>query len=307
MSQEIVTGQILKSLSHATAEVVAKVAPSVVSVSSAMHGHRGSGVVWSSDGYIVTCSHVIRRGVAVKVGLREGRSLDAKVVGQDPYSDVALLQIEGESPKPIELGDSENLKVGQFVLALAKPFRRRPGATSGMITSVGVTLRGWRERSMENLIVTDARLNPGYSGGPLVDVSGRMIGVNTAYVWSRGIAVPVGTVKRIADGLAREGKIKRAYLGITSDTIPFPQEIAEKPEISQDGGVMVLSVQKDSAAKRAGLVLGDIIVKFNEKPAKSAYDLPRLLTAEVIGTETKLRILRAEKLKELTVTPTARA
>jgi len=308
MSQAIVPLQILKSLSDAIAELVGKVAPSVVSVSSVMHGHRGrgTGVIWNNDGHIVTCSHVIGRPDAVKIGLVDGGSFDAKVVGQDPYSDVALLKIKGNSFKPIELGDSENLKVGQFVITLAKPFRIQPGATSGTITSVGVSLRSWRGMTMESLIVTDARLNPGYSGGPLVDVSGRMIGLNTAYIWSRGIAVPINAVKDIAERLAREGKVKRAYLGVTSSTIPLPQDIATQAEVKQDGGVIVLSVETNSPAKKAGLTLGDIIVKFDEKPVTSVYDLPRLLTEEAIGKETKLSILRGEKLKELTITPKAR-
>jgi len=156
---------------------------------------------------------------------------------------------------------------------------------------------------MENIIVTDARLNPGYSGGPLVDVSGRMIGLNMAYVWSRGIAVPVSTVKSIADRLARGGKIKRAYLGLTLNAIPLPREIAAQTQISQDEGIIVLSVEADSSAKRAGLALGDVIVKFDEKPVTSVYGLSRLLTEDVIGKETQLWILRGEKLMELTVTP----
>lgn len=306
MSSTIPPLQILESLSNATTEVIKKVAPSMVSVSSGIHAHRGSGVVWSPDGYIVTCSHVVGRRGAVKVGLTEGSSFDAKVVGWDPYSDVALLKIEKGELTPIELGDSENLKVGQFVLSLAKSFSRQPRATSGMISSVGVSLRRWGGVTMENVIATDAPLNPGYSGGPLVDVSGRMIGLNAAYIWSRGIAVPVSTVKNVTYRLASEGKIRRAYLGITSNTIQLPQEIATQADISQEGGVIVFSVEADSPAKRAGLAIGDVIVRFNGKPVTSIYDLPRLLTEEVIGKETKLRILRGEKLMELSIIPSAR-
>ncbi len=251
MSQKVTSSQILKSLSDATAEVVEKAASSLVSVISEKHGYRGSGVVWSSDGYIVTCSHVVSKCNMVTVELGDGRRLEAKVVGQDPYSDVALLKIEDGAPfEPIELGDPESLKVGQFALALAKPFSRKPSATSGMITSVGVSFKGWQGRTMDNLIITDAPLNPGYSGGPLLDVSGRMIGMNAAYAWSRGIAIPVSTIKRVTDGLSREGKIKRAYMGIKSSTITLPQEIATQAEIDQDEGVMVFWVEKDSPAKK---------------------------------------------------------
>jgi len=301
MSRTVVSSQILKSLSDATIEVVEKAAPSVVSVSFGMG--RGSGVVWSSEGYIVTCSHVVGNRSVVNVGLGEGSKFEAKVVGRDYHSDVAVLKVERGTFKPIERGDSENLKVGQFVLGLANPFSRQPSATLGVVTSVGGSLRSRRGMSMEDIIVTDARLNPGYSGGPLVDVSGRMIGLNMAYVWSRGIAVPVSTVESIADRLARGGKIKRAYLGITLNTIPLPREIATQTQISQDEGIMVLSVEADSSAKIAGLALGDVILKFDEKPVTSVYDLSRLLTEEVIGKETKLWILRGEKLMELTITP----
>jgi len=300
MGYAVAPSQILKSLSDATAEVVEKVMPSVVSVSSRMG--RGSGVAWSSDGYVVTCGHVVGRRSTVRASL-EGVIFEAKVVGQDPYHDVALLKTEEGAFKPIEIGDSGDLKMGQFVLALANPFNQ-PSVTSGMITSVGGASRRWGDITMENVVITDIPLNPGYSGGPLIDVSGRMIGLNKAYTRSRGVAVLVGTVKSIVDRLAKDGKIRRAYLGITSNTIPLPREIARQSKIGQEAGVVVLSVRTDSPAKRAGLVFGDVIVKFNEKPVTSPYDWYGLLTEEVIGKEFKLRILREEKIRELTITPT---
>lgn len=302
MSKEIVPSQILQSLSDAIVGVAEKVAPSVVRVgSSGWVG--GSGVVWSKDGYIVTSSHVVERLSVVEVGLKEGSSYEAKVIGRDPYSDIALLKIEANTLKPIELGDSEVLKVGQFVLAVANPFGQQPSATSGIVTSPNRTLRGWWGRIMENVIVTDAPLNPGYSGGPLVDAWGRMVGLNTAYISSRGIAIPVSTLKRVVDRLARDGSIKRAYLGIVSDAISLPKEIATQPQVNQERGMIVLSVSPESPAKAAGLAIGDVIVKFDQKPVTSIYDFHRLLTDEVIGKKTTLSILRAEKLMELTVSP----
>jgi S1-C subfamily serine protease len=295
--------EILKSLSDATAEIVEKVAPSVVSVSCGMA--RGSGVVWSSDGYIVTCSHVTGRRKAVMVGLGEGKGLEAKVVGHDPYSDIALLKIEGQTLKPADLGDSEALKTGQFVLALANPFNRKPSATSGIITNVAGSIRGFGGIAMENVIITDAQLNPGYSGGPLVDVSGNVIGLNTAYAWSRGIAIPINPIRNIVNELMHDGKIKRAYLGIEAGTIPLPADVATNAETPQDTAVLVLSVEKNSAARKAGLALGDIIVKFEEKPVANLYDLTKLLTAEKIGKQAILSILRGEQVLELTVTPSA--
>jgi len=291
---------VLKSLSDATSELVQKLAPSVVSVNSRMA--RGTGVVLSSDGYVVTCNHVLSRSAAVRIGLRE-RIIDAKAVGFDPYSDVALLKAEEGRLQPAELGDSDKLSTGQFVLALANPFNRQPTATIGIITSVGASLRGFRGTAMENVIATDARLNPGFSGGPLVDVSGRMIGLNTAYVWSRGIAIPANRVKNIVERLMTGGKLRRAYLGIVSDTVSIPQEIAAEARIDQDSGVMVFQVEQGTPAKKAGLAMGDVIVAFNRRPVATFYDLPRLLAEDVIGKKTTISILRGEKLMELTVIP----
>lgn len=301
MNKSVASLHVLEAVSDAVSEMVSNAAPSVVTVSNGMG--RGSGVVWGSEGYIVTCSHVVGRRNVVKVGLGDRRIYEAKVVGKDPYSDVALLKIESDGLKPIDVGDSEKSRVGQFVLAIANPFNRQPSATSGIVTSVGGSLRMWGGLAMDNAIVTDAQLNPGYSGGPLLDVSGKMIGLNTAYVWSRGIAVPVNTVKRIVESLKSEGRIKRAYLGILSNTISLPREISTLPEINQDGAVIVFSVELGSPAKKAGLALGDIIVKFDGKPIASMYDLHRVLTGEVIGKETALSVLRGEKLMELVVIP----
>jgi S1-C subfamily serine protease len=303
---KIVSLEILKSLSDATTAVVEKVAPSVVSVSCGMA--KGSGVIWNSEGHIVTCSHVVGRHKAVMVGFEEEKSLEARVVGHDPYSDIALLKIEGKTPKPADLGDSETLKTGQYVLALANPFNRKPSATSGIITNAHGAIKGFGGINWENVIVTDAQLNPGYSGGPLVDVFGKAIGLNTAYAWSRGIALPINMVKGIVDGLMHEGKIKRAYLGIEAGTIPLPADVATAAEIDQYSGVLVLSVERNSAARNAGLALGDVIVKFDEKPTATLYDLTRLLTADVIGKYANLTILRGEQVLHLTVTPsTSRA
>jgi S1-C subfamily serine protease len=300
MSQSTNPLQVLKSLSDATAELVRKLAPSIVNVSSTMT--RGTGVVLSSDGYIVTCHHVLGRNASVKAG-SGGKIFEARTVGADPYSDLALLKTEQKDLEPLEIGDSDKLSPGQFVLALANPFNRQPTVTTGIVTSIGATLRGWRGTAMENVIVTDAKLNPGFSGGPLVDASGRMIGVNTAYVWSRGIAIPINKVKTVTDRLMSGGVMKRAYLGIVSDTIPIPQETADQTHINQDAGVIVFSVEPGSPAKKAGLAMGDVIVKFNNQPVASFYDLPQLLTESVAGKKTTLSILRGEKLLELAVIP----
>lgn len=300
MSGSINPLQVLKSISDATTELVRKLTPSVVNVNSTMTS--GTGVVLNSDGYVATCNHVLGRSASVKIGAGK-QILEAKTVGVDPYSDIALLKAEQGDLKPIEIGDSDKLSPGQFVLALANPFNRQPSVTTGIITSVGSTLRGWRGTAMENVIATDARLNPGFSGGPLVDASGKMIGLNTAYVWSRGIAIPINKVKSVTDRLMSGRKIKRAYLGIVSSTIPIPQETADQTGINQEAGVMVFSVEPGSPAKKAGLALGDVIVKFNENSVANFYDLPTLLTEDMVGKKAKMSVLRGEKLMELTVIP----
>jgi S1-C subfamily serine protease len=295
--------EILKSLSDATVDVIARTSPSVVSVQSGMGG--GTGVVWSADGYIVTCNHVVHRVRSTKVGFGDGRQVDAKVVGRDPYSDIALLKVDTNGLKPIEPADSDGLSVGEFVLALANPFNRQPSATSGIITNAKSTLRAIRGMNMENVIITDARLNPGYSGGPLIDASGRMIGLNAAFAWSRGIAVPIETVKTIVERLMKGGEVKRAYLGILMNAIPIPHQVSEQTKINQDTGLMVLQVEPDSPARKAGMAFGDVIVQTNGKPVKEISDLTQMLNEEVIGKKTKVVVLRGEKLMELTVMPSA--
>jgi serine protease Do len=265
----------------------------------------GTGVVLSKDGYIVTCNHVLQGCSTVKIGKGE-KTYNAKIVGTDPYSDVALLKAEKGEFTPIELGDSEKLSVGQYVVALANPFNRpQPTATSGMVTSVNSTIRGWRgAMQMENIIATDAQLNPGFSGGPLVDADGKLIGLNTAYVWQRGIAIPINKVKAIADRLMTGKTLQRGYLGIIANTVAIPEEIAEAAGLEQETGVMIFSVEHGSPARQAGLAMGDVLVKFNGKPVTDFYDLPRLLSEDVVGKETKVTIIRRESLIETTIVPT---
>ena len=303
MSQLTNPLEVLKSLSEATSLLINKISQSVVSVKAQMS--RGTGVVLTKDGYIITCNHVLQGCGTVKIGQGE-KTFNAKIVGSDPYNDIALIKTEQGEFTPIEMGDSEKLSVGQYVLALANPFNRnQPTATSGMVTSVNSTIRGWRgATAMENVIATDAQLNPGFSGGPLIDVHGRLIGINTAYVWQRGIAIPVNKVKGIADRLMTGRVAQRGYLGIIANTVAIPEEIAEEAGLEQETGVMIFSVEAGSPARKAGLAMGDVLVKFNSKPVTEFYDLPRLLSEDVTDKETKLSIIRRENLIETTIIPT---
>ena len=304
MSQLSSPFEVLKSLSEATSALIKKTSQSVVSVKAQMS--RGTGVVISQDGYIVTCNHVLSGCSAVKIGQGE-KTFNAKIVGTDPNNDIALLKAEKGEFTPMEMADSEKLSVGQYVLALANPFNRsQPTATSGMITNASSTIRGWRGMTaMENVIATDAQLNPGFSGGPLVDVEGKIIGINTAYVWQRGIAIPINKVKAVADRLMTGRVAQKGYLGIIAHTVAIPDEIAEQAGLQQETGVMIFSVEPGSPARKAGLAMGDVLVKFNGKAVSDFYDLPTLLSEEVIDKEINLTIIRKETLLELTVIPIA--
>lgn len=295
--------EVLKSLSDATSELIKKTSQSVVAVKAQMS--RGTGVVLTKDGYIVTCNHVLAGCGAIKIGQGE-KTTHAKIVGTDPYNDIALLKAESGEFTPIEMSDSEKLSVGQYALALANPFNRsQPTATSGMVTSINSTIRGWRgATAMENVIATDAQLNPGFSGGPLVDVEGKLIGINTAYVWQRGIAIPANKVKTITERLMTGKTPQKGYLGIIANTVGIPEEIAEQAGLEQETGVMIFSVEAGSPARKAGLAMGDVLVKFNGKPVTDFYDLPRLLAEDVVDKETKVTVIRRETLLETTITPT---
>jgi S1-C subfamily serine protease len=304
MTQLVNSIELLKSISDATIALVQKLAKSVVSVNAQMS--KGTGVVLDKEGYIVTCNHVLQGCSTVRVGQGE-RTYDARVVGTDTYNDIALLKTEQGKYEPIEMGNSDNVNTGQFILALANPFnRKQPTATTGIVTNPDSAIRGFRGTAMENVIATDAKLNPGFSGGPLVDAEGRLIGINSAYVWQRGIAIPVNKVKVITDRLLTGGKIKKAYLGLVGNTVAIPQEIQEEAGIEQETGVMVFQVEAGAPARKAGLTMGDVILTFNSKPVTDFYDLPRLLSEDVAGKKTTLTIIRGEKLFELEIIPIAK-
>jgi S1-C subfamily serine protease len=305
------TNNALLSLSEEIQHIDDNVSQSVVSVYSKNSGN-GSGVIWNVNGHIVTCSHIIGELNEVEVSLN-GKSYLAKVVGNDPYSDIALLKIKDASSislKPIEITDSENLNAGQFVLALANPYGDYHSITQGVITSERRSIReaGWRWAGpgdvMDNVVITDTRLNPGYSGGPLVNAQGKMIGLNVAYISSRGIAIRANKVKTISEQLSKDGEIKIAHLGIVTAVVSLPMEIAAQLEPAQEEGLIVLSVKKDTAAKKAGLLIGDIITKFEDQPITNLQDLRRqLLKRDAIGKSARLTVIRTEKKKELVIIP----
>lgn len=294
--------EILQTLSSAIQQVAESVSPSVVSISS--DGGNGTGVVWDDQGHIVTAYHVVRHLEEVEVSSDSGETFTAKVVGRDRSSDIALLKVEAKL-QPIQKGDSESLKVGQFVLALANPFGSKASATSGIITGVKRNIGGWWGVQIDEAIVTDARVNPGYSGGPLVDASGRMIGMNVALISSRGIAIPVGRVSEVVGRIASGSPVGRAYLGIVSNPVPLPEQATKQLQVKQDYGLLLLSVEVGSPADKAGLVLGDVLLGFGGNTVGGLRDLTRLLTQDAVGKTVKLQLLRGGKLEELSITPGA--
>jgi S1-C subfamily serine protease len=291
---------ILETFSSAVENVAETVSPSVVSVSS--DGRNGTGVVWDDQGHVVTAYHVVQGLEEVEVGSNSGETFTAKVIGRDSDSDLALLKMEAKL-SPIAKGDSDSLRVGQFVMALANPYATKASATSGIITSVKRSIGGWWGAGIEEAVVTDARLNPGYSGGPLVDASGRMVALNIAYMSSRGIAVPIKKVSATVEKLASGKAVGRAYLGIVSHPIPIPEDVAKDTGIDQETGLIVLSVEGGSAAKAGGLSFGDVVLGLDENPTTGFHDLRRFLTEEKIGKPLKIKVLRGGKIEELSVTP----
>lgn len=259
-------------------------------------------MIWNETGYILTASHVVGRAESVEVGFRDGPRVEAKVVGHDPYADMALLKVDRTGLKPIEVGDSEAVRVGQLVFAFANPFGRRASTTSGIVTTAKASL-GWGAGSSENVIVTDAPLNPGYSGGPLVDAYGKMIGLNVGYANSRSISIPINSVKDTINALIKDGRVRMAHLGISTGPVSIPERLATEATIDQDEGLMIFEVEPGSPAKRAGLVVGDILITFAKSPVTGHNDLYRLLTKDAIGKQTDIGILRAEKLLKLPITP----
>jgi S1-C subfamily serine protease len=298
----------LVSLSEEIENVAEKVSKSVVSVRSRSRGI-GSGVVWKSDGLIVTCNHIVRKLDDYEVSLNDGRFLPANVIGSDPYSDVALLKIQSNddsiSLNPIEVGDSENLRAGQFILALANPYGEYPSITEGIITSARSSFVGSNWGTIaDNIVITDARLNPGYSGGPLVDVAGKMIGLNAAYVSSRGVAIRASKVRIVADQLAKDGAINIAYLGIVTAEISLPVEVGVRLGLAQEEGLIILSVENNTPAKKAGLLMGDIVIRLDGQPITNIHNLRRqLLKQDIIGKSINLDIIRGEKKIQLSITP----
>jgi S1-C subfamily serine protease len=293
--------QLLQSFSNAVTELADGVSPSVVNINAGRRG--GTGMVWSQDGLVVTANHVLGHSTAPTVTLGDGKELEAKILGRDAYNDVALLKVDAGGLRPVRQETADGVKVGQFVLALANAFGRTVSATAGMVTSHRRSMRGFWGVMIEDAVVTDAKLNPGYSGGPLVDASGNLLGMNVAYFSGRGVAVSAELLRQTVEKLSKDGKVKKGFLGVFVEPVELPDELARSPQVNQGYGLMVRAVEPESAAKAAGVVMGDVILSLGEAKATDEYELHKALVGEVVGKPVALRVLRAEKVTELKVTP----
>ncbi len=302
-------GDILDGYSQAVTQAVDKAAPAVVKVSVARgrrDGGTGSGFIIAPDGLVLTNSHVVHGANALEVTCSDGRTYPAQLVGEDPDTDLAVLRIPGQGLPTAELGDSDALRVGQLVIALGNPLGFQATVTAGIVSGVGRALRSYAGRLIENVIQTDAALNPGNSGGPLVDSRGRVVGVATAIIaFAQGIcfAIPINTAKWVSATLIREGHIVRGFLGIQGQRVPLQPEAAATMGVHQEAGVLIMGVAADSPAQQAGVRLGDVIVALAGKAVASVDTIHKILTRDSISLDLPLVVLREGRLTELRVRP----
>ncbi len=300
---------LLDVYSRTVIRAAERVSPAVVNIDVQQRsGGRGSGsgFLFTPDGLILTNSHVVHRATRIDVTLPDGRRLQADLVGEDPDTDLAVLRIGPPGLAPVQLGDSRSLRVGQVVIAIGNPYGFQYSVTAGVVSALGRSLRAQSGRLIDNVIQTDAALNPGNSGGPLVTAQGQVVGVNTAVILpAQGLcfAIPINTAKLVAGRLIRDGKIRRGYLGVAGQNVPIPRRLVRAHQLSAETGVLVVSVEDEGAAKHAGLAVGDVIVRYGEHSVAGIDDLHRLLIDEAVGALSTLTILRAAELLSLGIVP----
>ena len=269
----------------------------------------GSGFIFTPDGLILTNSHVAHSATDLRVTLPDGRSAAADLVGDDPDTDLAIIKIDPSDIVAATLGDSDQLMTGQIVIAIGNPYGFQHTVTAGIVSGLGRSLRAQSGRLIANVIQTDAALNPGNSGGPLVDTTGRVIGINTAIiVGGQGLsfAVPIDTAKAVVPHLLKDGRVKRGYLGIGGQDVPLHRRLVRFYQLTAGSGVLVISVDPKSPAGRAGIREGDIIVAFRDQPVRRVDDLHRLLTNVPHDAPGTLSLLRGTEQLRVKVSPEAR-
>jgi S1-C subfamily serine protease len=300
--------EALDAYSRAITRAVDKVGPSVVRVD--VRGGAGSGVIVSPDGLALTNSHVVNGARSVSLTTLDGRQLTARVLGDDPDTDLALLRVEADVALPAaKLGDSGKLKRGQIAIAIGNPLGFDATVTAGVVSALGRSLRSKSGRRIEDVVQTDAALNPGNSGGPLVSSAGEVIGINTAIIMgAQGIcfAVAANTAHFVAGEIARHGRVRRAYVGVAAATTPIPRRIALAHGLDQSHAAQLVEIDQAGPAAQAGLLTGDLVVALDGKPVTSVADLIRALDADKINRAVSVDFLRRSQRQRLWIGPTER-
>jgi S1-C subfamily serine protease len=301
---------LLDAYSRAVTSAVDKVGPAVlhlqVSGLKDGAGGAGSGVVFTPDAYVLTNSHVVSGARKIEATFPDGRLLRANLVGDDPDTDLAVLRLDGEAPSFARIGDSRRLRVGQLVIAIGNPFGFQCTVTAGVVSALGRSLRTRSGRLIDSVIQTDAALNPGNSGGPLVTAAGEVVGINTAIIgMAQGIcfSISAATVEFVAARLIRDGRVRRCYIGVAGQNVPLPRRVVRFHELARETGVRIQSTATDGAARAAGLVSGDIIVAADGIPVADIDELHRLMTEERVGLAVPFTVLRLSQKLDILVTP----
>ncbi|MGA7358304.1 MAG: trypsin-like peptidase domain-containing protein [Candidatus Sulfotelmatobacter sp.] len=309
---------LLDAYSRAVTGAVGRVSPSVVNIEVHQSAGRtrsgdprerrggGSGFVFTPDGLILTNSHVVHDARRIEVTLSDGRRMPATAIGDDPASDLAVVRVDEPGLTAAALGDSQRLRVGQLVVAIGNPYGFQSTVTAGVVSALGRSLRSYSGRLIDDVIQTDAALNPGNSGGPLVDSAGRVVGVNTATILpAQGIcfAIGINTAKFVASRLLRDGRIRRSYIGVSAQTVPVHRRVVRFYDLPKETGVVVLSVEEKSPARLAGVREGDVIIALEGHPVAGVDDLHRVLTDVRVGVSCWLTVLRHTEKLEMKIVP----
>jgi len=305
---------LLDEYSRAVVGAVERVAPAVVNIEIQQRSKgrphdiagSGSGFIITPDGFVLTNSHVVHHAKRIVVNLSDGRDCPAQLIGDDPDTDLAVIRIDAPQLAHVRLADSESLRVGQVAIAIGNPLGFQASVTAGVISALGRSMYSQSGRLIDNIIQTDAALNPGNSGGPLVGSAGEVIGVNTAMIRpAQGIcfAIASNTAKLVAGWLIRDGRIRRSYIGVAGQNVPLHRRVIRFYDLPLETGVLVVSVEKDSPAQHAGLREGDVIVAFDERPIGTIHELHKMLVSEQIGVPARLLVIRHTEKLELSVLP----